>query len=564
MKVVKGKPFPLGVERKDNKVNFTVQVDSKSICKLRFYSQEPTVPIYEYSMEECKTIKGIRFIAFEDWDHEIVSYAYEIDGVETIDARAKCVLGRESWGQESAGSLKALISEESWEWEEKESLNIPAEEVVSYRLHVRGFTIHNSSKVKHKGTFQGLIEKVPYLLELGINQVQLLPSYEFLEEGSRVNYWGYAPGYHMSPKSSYSSDENVVKEFGTFIENFHENGIEVILDMPFVGAEEGAYQLETLRYYALRFHVDGFLLNPSATDIAQVQKDSVLKNIKIITQEEGFQIAMRRFLKGDEDMVKEVIWRLKEKSNKENHLVYNSITSHNGFTMHDLVSYDDRHNELNGEQNHDGPEYNYCWNCGAEGATRKKNVLELRQKQVRNAWALLMLAQGTPCILSGDEFGNSQKGNNNAYCQDNEISWLNWKQIEKNKELFHYVKELIAFRKTHKIFHQRTILKGMDNMACGMPDVSYHGELAWQVPSQVASRQLGVMYCGKYTNENDYFVAYNMHWVEHEYALPALAKGKQWYQVMSTVNGNFVDGVLLDNQRIAPVSERSIVIFEGR
>lgn len=564
MKISKGQPFPLGIVIDKNGVNFAVEVSSGAVCRLFLYKRGNETPAYEYNMEERGNLSGIRFLRVDDWDAEIDSYVYSVDEEMVVDPYAKCIFGRSVWGQEEAKQISASIAAEAWEWNEEDSLSIPTEDVIAYRLHVRGFTKHNASKAKHKGTFQGLVEKLPYFMEIGINQVQLLPSHEFIEEGMKLNYWGYAPGYYMAPKSAYSTSEDVVREFANFVDLFHEHGIEVILDMPFIGADSQIYQLECLKYYVLRFHVDGFVLNPYVSNIDEIKRNHLFEQVKIILPEEGFQNTMRRFLKGDEDMVKEVIWRLKETSARENHLVYNHITNHNGFTLEDLVSYDGRHNELNGEKNQDGPQYNYCWNCGVEGATRKKPVLELRQRQVRNAWMLLLLAQGTPCILAGDEFGNSQKGNNNAYCQDNEISWINWRQLAKNTTLFSFVKELIAFRKSHKVFHQDAPLKGMDNMACGMPDVSYHGTQAWQVPSEVASRQLGVMYCGQYTGEHDYFVAYNMHWMEHDFALPALRKGQKWYPIIDSATGEFYQGEVLENQRIVTVLERSIVVFEGR
>ena len=224
-------------------------------------------------------------------------------------------------------------------------------------------------------------------------------------------------------------------------------------------------------------------------------------------------------------MVPGVMWWLKQQSKEQRSCNY--ITSHNGFTLADLVSYDGKHNEANGENNQDGPDYNYSWNCGAEGATRRKAVLELRKKQMRNAFFLLLMAQGTPCLLAGDEFANSQKGNNNVYCQDNETAWLNWKQLEKEKELFDYVRNLIALRKRLPILHSEKPLLGRDEMSCGVPDVSYHGESAWQIPQNVASRQLGVYYHGEGESEGDCFIAYNMHWTEHKFALPALSKGKR-------------------------------------
>lgn len=211
-----------------------------------------------------------------------------------------------------------------------------------------------------------------------------------------------------------------------------------------------------------------------------------------MTHQTGFQTVMRRFLKGDEGMVGDVIYWLRHSSEGEG--IFNNIAGHTGFTMYDMVSYDGKHNEANGEQNQDGPDYNYSWNCGAEGPTKKKSVLELRKKQLYNAWFLLLTAQGTPCILAGDEFANTQKGNNNVYCQDNSTAWLDWRKLEKEAELHAFVKALIRIRKQYPVFAPAKEMQGLDKTRCGVPDVSYHGESAWRTPSEVYSRQLGVYY----------------------------------------------------------------------
>ena len=245
----------------------------------------------------------------------------------------------------------------------------------------------------------------------------------------------------------------------------HRAGIEVVLNLPFSEHIMPQMMEECLRYYVLEYHIDGFILNPVLAPMEAILADPLLKRTKILQNKEDFQITMRRFLKGDEGMVPGVMWWLKQQSKEQRSCNY--ITSHNGFTLADLVSYDGKHNEANGENNQDGPDYNYSWNCGAEGATRRKAVLELRKKQMRNAFFLLLMAQGTPCLLAGDEFANSQKGNNNVYCQDNETAWLNWKQLEKEKELFDYVRNLIALRKRLPILHSEKPLLGRDEMAVG-------------------------------------------------------------------------------------------------
>ncbi len=560
MKIVEGKILPLGMQKRGNRIHFSLQVEPGLSCTLKLFKSTQEEPFYTLDMPEDSRVKGIRSLTLIDIETDIMEYIYEIEDEVHVDPYALEVCGRKLWGNEKKEQIRCRIIEIKDEIIELDT-PILEKDIIAYRLHVRGFTKHTSSKVKSKGCFKGISEKIPYLHDLGINQIQLLPSYEFIEEGLKLNYWGYAPGYYMAPKSAYCIGEDAVQEFGEMISVFHKNGFEVILDMPFVDAPNLIYQIECLRHYVLYYKIDGFILNPYTTNLEEVKKDPILGYVKVMTKQDDFQITMRKFLKGDEGMVKDVMWQLRKFSKPLDILTYNHITNHNGFTMSDLISYDSKHNEANGEKNQDGNEYNYCWNCGAEGPSRKKAVVELRKIQMRNAWTLLLLAQGTPCILAGDEFANSQKGNNNAYCQDNDISWLNWNALSRQKELYNFVKELIAFRKSHPVLHQGVELQGLDSKACGIPDVSYHGEEAWIVPDAISSRQLGVLYSGSHINDSDCYVAYNMHWIKHEFALPTPSKNKKWYQVLDTTTGSIGTEVLLKDQRVAMVPERSICLF---
>lgn len=561
MKREEGHAIPLGIAIEGKKVNFSVEVKKEDTCELHLYKHEEKSPSYIFEMNYREETPGVRFLQITDLDEDIVEYDYKINDESFLDEYVLEVSGREKWGNEEKSLVRGKIIDVK-SFSQIHALRIPEERVIAYRLHVRGFTMNPLAKVKAPGTFLGLIEKIPYLKNLGINQVQLLPSFEFIEEGLKINYWGYTQGFYMAPKSSYCASNCATDEFHLMIQECHKNGIEVVIDMPFVQGTSLIYQVECLRHYILYYHIDGFVLNPYVSNIEEIGKDPILRYIKLLTQNEGFQNTMRKFLKGDEGMVKDVIWNLRKSTIEENSLSYNYITNHNGFTLADLVSYDGKHNELNGERNQDGKEYNYCWNCGVEGPSRKKVVSELRKKQVRNAWALLLLAQGTPCILSGDEFGNSQNGNNNAYCQDNEISWLDWKLNNKNnKELYTYVKKLIELRNMHPILCQNGELQGMESRSGGMPDVSYHGSDAWITPDEIASRWLGVMYCGKRFHSQDCYVAYNMHWIKHEFALPSSEKGKIWYQILDTSTGEIGTMTKLPNQRVVKVEERSIAMY---
>lgn len=553
MKTREGKIYPLGATIQENGVNFSVVVESGKKCELLIYKADEKSPRKIVEMRENPFLGKIRTMYVEVQNPEELEYQYRIEGKEGLDTYVKAISQKSGRGK--------LVSR-NYDWEGDKPLRIPYEEVIAYNLHVRGFTNHVSSKVKKRGTFAGIMEKIPYMSHLGINQIHLMPVYEFEEEGKYKNYWGYGNAYWFAIKASYAWKEDQSEELKDLVKECHRSGIEIILNLPFTEGISHSVIMDCIRYYMMEYHVDGFIVNPYCVPFEELRKDPLLTNTKILRQQEDFQNIMRRFLKGDEGMVESVMWWLKHLSREDG--IFNYITSHTGFTLCDLVSYDRKHNELNGEKNQDGPEYNYSWNCGAEGSSRKKAVVELRRNQIKNAFLLLLFAQGTPCILAGDEFLNSQKGNNNVYCQDNEIGWLNWKKEGEEHWLFRYVKDLIAFRKKHPVLHCKEELTGIDRVASGVPDISYHGEAAWQVPSEVSSRQLGVYYYGEAFHDVSCFVAYNMHWLSHSFALPALSKGKKWYMAVSTREGVLEEEMLLKNQKEVILDERTICIFIGK
>lgn len=566
MREVQGQPLPLGINISGDHVNFSVAVPEGERCWLLLYRAGEEEPKERYEMTEA--IGEVRFLALEGMDPADYEYNYMIGGEVTVDPYARGLAGRDIWGKErdiQKHEVRGVLKNGRYDWEGDEPLKLPFHSIVAYSLHVRGFTKHTSSGVEKKGTFSGVVEKLPYLKDLGINQIQCMPVYEFEECGRFRNYWGYGPAYYFAPKSAYAASGDGERELKDMVKACHKEGIEVVLEMPFTGDTSKQLMEECLRYYCLEYHIDGFLLNPYVAPMDAIHTDPILKHTKILVHDTGFQTVMRRFLKGDEGMVRDVMYWLRHQS--ETKEILNMITGQTGFTLRDLVSYDGKHNEANGEQNQDGPDYNYSWNCGAEGPSRKKAVTELRKNQTRNAFFLLLLAQGTPCILAGDEFGNTQKGNNNVYCQDNPVGWLDWSGLEKHPELHDFVKELIAFRKKHPVFWPEKEMTGMTYSKKGVPDVSYHGENAWRVPLEVSSRQLGVYYSGADRtgeNDEDCFVAYNMHWLEHTFALPALPKGKKWYRIASTQEGILDKAEPLDDQKFAEVKERTIMIFSGR
>lgn len=563
MKVVQGAPLPLGVSRQKEALNFAVEVKEGKQCTLLLYKCGENVPMEKIPMKEEAGTGTVRCVMLSDLPAQACEYNYEIDGKIVTDPYAKGIAGRERWNDQvdfTPHQVRGKIPQkEEYPWEDDCPLRIPEEDVIAYSLHVRGFTRHSSSKVKKKGTFRGVMEKLPYLKELGINQIQCMPVYEFEERGRKVNYWGYGEGFFFAPKASYAADHDAQKELKELVKTCHREGIEVVLDFPFTAQTRFQIVEDCLRYYVMEYHIDGFLLNPYQVPVEFLRGDPVLSGTKLLIKDESFQNTMRRFLKGDEGMIASVAEQFRRKTSVSGSCNY--ITNHTGFTLEDLVSYDAKHNEANGEQNQDGPDYNYSWNCGVEGKTRKKQIVKLRQGQKRNAMFLLMTAQGTPCLLAGDEFGNSQGGNNNVYCQDNETGWVDWSRLEREKSFFHYVKELIAFRKKHGILHQKEALTGTDRSGSGIPDISYHGEAAWQIQQEASSRQLGILYSGSPKKESNCFLLYNMHWIAHSFALPALPKDQAWYQVMSTEEGFYEQPLLIEGKRSIILEGRSVAAF---
>lgn len=560
MKTAVGFPFPQGCTVEGQTANFSVAVPEGQTCELIIYKKGARASAFSQEMPYSDVAGNLHFLSVVLEQPEDYEYCYKIGGKIVPDPYGKAFSGREHWsvskGKEKR-TLRTRIVTDTFDWEKSQFPHLKKEDVIAYSIHVRGFTKHSSSGVAHKGTFDGVTEKLPYLQKLGINQIHLMPVYEFDENQRHVNYWGYGKAYFFAPKASYAAGDPV-NEMKSLVRQMHLAGIEVILEMPFTEGTTFSLILDCLRYWVMQYHVDGFIVNPYICNPDELAKDPVLAKSKILKKEDGFQNVMRRFLKGDEGMIRDVICQLKNQDTQ----LYNYIASHNGFTLCDVVSYDGKHNEANGENNLDGPDYNYSWNCGAEGNSRKKAVNELRKNQIFNAFFLLLFAQGMPCILSGDEFMNTQKGNNNAYCQDNLISWLDWNQLSRQEELYTFVCRLIALRKACM---KQIAKKSEDTMGrSGIPQISYHGEDAWQMPAGRASRQLGVFYHEEST-EKDFYIAYNMHWLSHSFALPSLPKGMEWVCIAGTKEG------VLDEKEAVPVKdkkvqleERTIKVFVGR
>ena len=656
-----GDTLPFGVTKTADGVQFAVSIPKGKECYLNIYKTGQKRPacrirlskeyrrgsVYFVKITDCPGADAGRSVAEAlSRDYE---YMYEVDGKEFIDPYAAVVHGREKWSKRPIGShvVRGGIDLDSFDWEGDSPLGISFSDMILYQLHVRGFTRHASSKVAHRGTFAGLAEKIPYLQELGINSVLLLPCYEFDEvqmpakihgmpqqsagkpqnvprnedkagrqddfavspsmkvEQVKINYWGYGQSetYYCAPKAAYASDPHGAGvEFKNLVKKLHQAGIEVLMDIYFMPGTNVCLMEDCLRNWVLEYHVDGFRVNQEVMPAQMLVSDPVLSGVKLLTDywnremlasvgdsgsqgtlaeyNEGFMNCARRYLKSDEGQVEGFSGFFRRGS--ENMAYINFMTHVNGFTMMDLVSYDVKHNEVNGEGNQDGTQYNYSWNCGVEGKSRKKFIRSRRMSQIRNAFAMMLLAQGTPMILAGDEFGNTQEGNNNPYCQDNEITWLDWRSTSASTEIFDYVKKLIAFRKEHPVLHQNRELYMFDSLSCGMPDVSIHGTQAWKADFSYYSRMLAVLLYGDYQKKADgladdsIYIIFNMYWEPKSFDLPNLPADKDWYPAVETYDNTFSEipqpvrrkkrrkRPSLESQKKTIVPPRSIVVFVGR
>ncbi|NJK39748.1 MAG: glycogen debranching protein GlgX [Oscillatoriales cyanobacterium RM2_1_1] len=686
----RGRPFPFSSTLIPGGVNFSIYSSHATACTLVLFEKYSAEPLVEIPFPDEFRIGNVYSMVVFDLDYENLEYGYRFQGEFNprkghwfneqkilCDPYAKILGGRNIWGEQpdwnNPYQYRSRIAFDDFDWESDRPLEIPPEDLVIYELHVRSFTHHPSSRVKHPGTFAGLREKIPYLKELGINAVELMPIFEFDEfENSRsspitgetlFNYWGYSTVGFFAPKAGYAATGKYGMqgdEFKNLVKELHENGVEVILDVVFnhtaEGNENGPYisfrgidnqtyymltpegyyfnfsgcgntlncnnpivrnlVLDCLRYWASEYHIDGFrfdlasilgrdpwgapLANPPLLETLAF--DPILAKCKLIAEawDAGglyqvgsfpafgrwaewngkYRDCVRQFLKG-EGNVGELAQRLQGSPDLYAHsgrspaTSVNFVTCHDGFTLADLVSYNSKHNEANGEDNRDGEDENESWNCGAEGWTDDPNINTLRQRQMRNAIAILLVSQGIPMLLMGDEVGRSQQGNNNTYCHDSDLNWLNWELLESNRDLFRFVKQAIAFRNTHPVLRSPSHLRNQDYIGSGYADITWHGIQAWNADWSTESRTLALMLCGKHahagTLRDDYlYVALNSHWHSHNFELPQLPDGQQWHVFANTgcapPQDSWEPGTepRLADQSQFLVGDRSVVILIGK
>lgn len=535
---------------------------------------------------------------------------------------------------------KCIVCEDGFDWQGDRPLNYPLRKSVIYESHVRSLTMHPSADVQNPGTYRGVIEMIPYLVDLGITSLELLPVQEFDENEFRrtnpetgerlINYWGYSTLAFFAPKAGYASDGGrtgeQIYEFKEMVRELHKAGIEVILDIVFNHTGEGdergptlsfrgldnsiyyildedkryyrdftgcgntvncnhpivqSFILDCLHYWVTEMHVDGFRFdlasilgrdrngnlveNPPVLE--RIAEDPVLRHTKLIAEawdaggayqvgsfpggrwaewNDRFRDDVRRYWRGDKGMAAAFATRVTGSSDlylrdgrKPFHSI-NLITCHDGFTLRDLVSYSKKHNHANGEKNRDGHGANFSANYGKEGESDNPSILATRKRQMKNFVTTLFLSLGTPMLLGGDEFARTQRGNNNAYCQNNEISWYDWRLIDEYSDIHRFVKLLIAFRKAHPAFLRPEFFTGVDTSFNAIPDITWYDEKGSQMNWSRTRNILAYRVDGSKAeiladrDDNDFYLMFNASPAEVSFTVCAPPVGTSWFRVIDT------------------------------
>ena len=626
-------------------VNFTITSAGATSCDLLLFKRKQSMPYAIIRIPESYRVGNVYSIFVSGLDVEEFEYAYKLDGPYDpekglyfdknkliLDPYSKAVTGQRAWGAaKTEADYHSRVVKETYHWTENDFPYTPMEDSIIYEMHVRGFTRHKTSGVQYPGTFAGIIEKIPYLKELGVTAVELMPIFEFDEcINSRsyngkvlLEYWGYNTVAFFAPNTAYTASIEYNEE-GTelkeMIKCLKKEGIEVILDVvfnhtaegnrkgryfSFKGIDSNIYYTQTpggdyynfsgcgntfncnhpqvsrfivdcLRYWVTEYHVDGFRFD-LASILTRDEDGAPMTDPPLLFPAYGrwsewngrYRDSIRDFLKGSYWHAPETAARITGSTDMYGKAPYkgcnssvNFVTCHDGFTLYDLFSYDHKHNEANGWNNTDGADDNRSWNCGVEGHTDDPVIKSLRQKMMRNAMTVLMCSRGTPMILAGDEFANTQYGNNNGYCQDSEISWLNWDYLRANKDHFEFVKNVIAFRKKHPV-----ISRPLKPARCGLAAVTTCGSDPDNHTIGMGNKVLGILYAGRLPDDSDDDVVYmviNAYWEKQEIRLPALSGGLAWGLNIYTDADNEVyyqEESLFVHNPMFMLKERSVAVF---
>lgn len=570
----------IGVTIQQEWTIFTFEAEKEESCFVVLKNTKThTVKKIAVPQEYC--LGSLRSIAISGLHLEDLVYGFEVDGKLMMDPCAHAICGRQIWNdpdrKKNNYEVYGAFDAQEFDWGKDDAPEIPKEDMIMYKLHVRGFTMDSGTK-SVPGTFRALTNRISYLKKLGITTVELMPVYEFeemrlpkqqklpdyirwreqkddqirpkkQEETSwKVNFWGYEKGDYFAVKASYAADPaHASTEYKTFIRRLHEQGMECVMEMYFPEEINHNTILEALRYWVREYHVDGFHLLGENLPIRAIVQDGMLSRTKIFymaldekacaasrkyknlyVYKEEYQFPVRQILNHINGNMQDFANQQRKQGAFLGYVNY--IASNNGFTLADLFMYNDKHNEKNGEHNLDGSSWNFSNNYGVEGPTRKRYINAIRRLNWRNGILMLMLAQGVPLLWSGDEMGNSQQGNNNVYCQDNPIGWINWKNEKSHHWQITFLRKVIAFRKAHPILSQPMPFQFSDYKSYGYPDLSFHGESAWILEPTPQRLCMGMLYCGAYAKKDDadLYVAYNFSAAVSTLALPKLKKNREW------------------------------------
>lgn len=610
-----------GVQMKNGGVIFTFEAEKEDECAVLLYDKEHKVTD-EVTVPDRYCRGAIRSICIEGLRTLHLKYNYKINGQVVIDPYANRIVGRERWNDSNRAKVSWQIcggcGAGKFDWQEDILPEIPRREMVMYKVNVRGFSMDAGIRGSKRGTFAAFRDKIAYLKELGITTVEFMPVYEFEEKelpkpkklpeylkwqakegdmitpeepktSDKVNLWGYVPGNYFAVKASYAWGANAVLEWKELVRELHANGMECVMEMYFTGNENQNMILDALRYWVREYHVDGFHLLGERLPITQIAQDAWLRRTKIFYTGYEAMLLERKcsyphlFVYSDEYLypVRAMLnhmngsieaFACQQRKQHKYHGFVNYIADNNGFTLHDLFCYVEKHNQANGEDNCDGNNWNLSSNYGAEGRCMRRMVRQIRERQMRNAIAILMLGQGVPLLFEGDEQGNSQEGNNNAYCQDNRIGWVNWKKGSAYAWLTDFVRDMIAFRKAHPVIAAEEPKTLNDAGHKGFPDLSYHGENAWISALTRERQSVGMMYCGAYvkredgTPDDDIYVGYNFHTSIERFALPKISGKRRWHLCMDTARGTqpFLPKEELVAEAQIAVKGQSVVILVGK
>lgn len=620
-RIKEGNYEKLGLVRKGDAAIFTFEGEKEDRCSILFYGKNQEV-IGRIEVPEAYCRGSIRSVCVNGLPKKNLKYNYEINGNVKTDDYAKSIVGREKWNDTNRAAWDYAICggdvPEDFDWQEDRQPEIPRKDMVMYKLHVRNFSMDAGLRGRVKGTFSAVMEKIPYLKSLGITTIEFMPVYEFEEvvmpkpvklpeylcweskaedkikpvektPTGRVNCWGYVPGNYFAPKASYSSIPEADIEWKTLIRELHKNGMECVMEMFFDEKVNQNIILDALRFWVREYHVDGFHLLGTSIPVTAIAQDLLLSRTKLYytsfapvllekkktchhlyIYSDEYLYPARKILNHMEGDLNEFLCQQRKQHEVQGFVNY--VANHNGFTLADVFCYCEKHNQANGEDNCDGNSWNYSSNCGVEGRTRKRFVEYMRRKQLKNAIAMLFTAQGVPLLYAGDEFANSQEGNNNAYCQDNRIGWLNWKNTERYGWLISFVTKMAEFRRKHPVISLDVPMQQSDYGRKGFPDLSYHGENAWVSVVSMDRQAVGVMYCGAYAKKEDgsnddfIYIGYNFHSGLSNLALPKLPEKKKWYLAVTTAGEEMCPEKeeLLENQHLLSVEGQSISILIGK